>query len=280
MRVIHSTPDMIAARSAMRPGAQRVGFVPTMGYLHAGHLSLIRVAREHATRTVVSLFVNPTQFGPHEDYETYPRDEVRDLALCEQAGVDVVFTPSPAEVYAPDASISIVESTLSKGLCGQSRPGHFNGVCTVVAKLFQIVQPDLAVFGQKDAQQVAVIKRMVRDLFLPVEIVVGPIVREPDGLALSSRNVYLDAGQRQQALGLYATLTGIRQQWQAGMRQVRELERWGRRYLADAYPGVLLEYLVCCDPDTLVACKTVEQGCLVAIAARVGQTRLIDNMLI
>ncbi|MFU8780419.1 MAG: pantoate--beta-alanine ligase [Kiritimatiellia bacterium] len=280
MRVLRSTPDMIAARSVMYAGTGRVGFVPTMGYLHAGHLSLIELAREHAAFTVVSLFVNPTQFGPHEDFEKYPRDEARDLALCEQAGVDVVFVPQPADMYAEDASVSIVEKTLSMRLCGAHRPGHFDGVCTVVAKLFQIVQPDIAVFGQKDAQQVAVIRRMVRDLFFPVQIVVGPIVREPDGLAMSSRNVYLTAEERREALGLSCTLQGIRAQWVAGTRSATVLEQWGRSFLVETYSGVMLDYLVFCDPETLIPCVEVGPGCLVAIAAGVGTTRLIDNMVI
>ncbi len=280
MRVIRTTQDMLCMRADWQSGAMSIGFVPTMGYLHEGHLSLIRLARAQATFVIVSLFVNPTQFGPAEDFDRYPRDEERDLALCKAAGVDVVFIPSVADIYAEDASVSLVEDQLSQGLCGQKRPGHFNGVCTVVAKLFQIVRPDIAVFGQKDAQQVAVIKRMVRDLFFPVKIVVGPIVREPDGLALSSRNVYLDVEQRRQALGLYATLTGMQTQWQHGVTDRQELERWGSQQLAAQYPGVKLEYLVFCDPDTLVPCEKVQQGTLVAIAARVGTTRLIDNLIL
>jgi pantoate--beta-alanine ligase len=280
MRVIRSTPDMIAARAAMRADPVRVGFVPTMGYLHEGHLSLVQLARAQAAVTVVSLFVNPTQFGPNEDFEKYPRDEARDLALCEKAGVDLVFIPQPGDMYAADASVSIVERKLSGILCGRSRPGHFDGVCTIVAKLFHVVQPAVAVFGQKDAQQVAVIKRMVRDLFMPVEIVVGEIVREPDGLAMSSRNVYLSAGQRHEALGLSATLQGIRQRWREGARSAAELEAWGRQNLEHHYQGIILDYLVICDPATLLPCDRVGQGALVAIAAKVGVTRLIDNILI
>ena len=280
MKVVRSTTELRSARRDMSSLKETIGFVPTMGYLHEGHLSLIRIARAKTSCVIVSIFVNPTQFGPGEDFEQYPRNEARDLALCEAAGVNVVFIPTPAEIYADNASVSIVEDQLSHSLCGQSRPGHFNGVCTVVAKLFQIVRPDMAVFGQKDAQQVAVIKRMVRDLFFPVEIIVGPIVREPDGLALSSRNVYLDTQQREQALGLFATLTGIQAQWQAGNRKSQALEDWGRQHLAGGYPGVMLEYLVFCDPETLVPYEAVSPGCLVAIAARVGQTRLIDNIIL
>jgi len=278
MKIVRATSEMRQERSNRHAGP--VGFVPTMGYLHEGHLSLIRLARKRTSCVIVSLFVNPTQFGPGEDFAQYPRDEQRDLALCEEAGVDLVFIPTPTDIYAPDASVSLKEDRLSDCLCGKSRPGHFNGVCTVVAKLFQIVQPDIAVFGQKDAQQVAIIKRMVRDLLFPVDIVVGPIVREQDGLALSSRNIYLDAQQRQQALGLFATLSGVRAQWQAGTRDAQELVQWGRQHLAQEYPGVTLEYLVCCDPETLIPRETVQGGTLVAIAARVGQTRLIDNIIL
>ena len=280
MKIIRTIQSLRCARQELRHEGARVGFVPTMGYLHAGHVSLIRLARHRASHVVVSLFVNPTQFGPGEDFGQYPRDEQHDMELCEKAGVDVVFVPSASVMYASDASVFIVEKALSGGLCGKTRPGHFEGVCTVVAKLFQIVQPDLAVFGQKDAQQVAVIKRMVRDLFFPLEIVVGPIVRESDGLAMSSRNVYLDAQQREQALGLFATLTGIQAQWQAGSRNATALEHWGRQHLAGGYPGVMPEYLVFCDPQTLVPCEVVSPGSLVAIAARVGQTRLIDNIIL
>ncbi len=280
MKILRSTTAFRSTRGELAEGDLKIGFVPTMGYLHAGHLSLMHVARQQADCVVISLFVNPTQFGPGEDFEQYPRDEEHDLALCKEAGVDLVFIPSPSDMYAANASVSLVENQLSAGLCGQSRPGHFDGVCTVVAKLFQIVQPQIAVFGQKDAQQVAVIKRMVRDLFFPVEIVVGPIVREPDGLAMSSRNVYLDAQERQQALGLYSTLAGLHAQWEQGLCDAVALEQWGRQHLAQKYPEVHVEYLVLCDPDTLVPCQRGAQGTLVAIAAHVGKTRLIDNIIL
>jgi len=264
----------------MREGGQTVGLVPTMGYLHEGHLALVSLCRARADRTVVSIFVNPTQFGPQEDFAQYPRDEQRDLTLCEAAGVDVVYLPPVADVYAADASVVIREEQLSRVLCGRARPGHFAGVCTVVGKLFHIVQPGLAVFGQKDAQQVAVIRRMVRDLFFPVEIVVGPIVREPDGLAMSSRNVYLSSAERQEALGLWQTLCGIRAQWQSGVHASAALGTWGQDHLQRHYPGIELEYLVFCDPETLEPVVTVPAGGLVAVAARVGRTRLIDNLLL
>ena len=280
MRVIRSIAEMVESGRALRSEGGVVGFVPTMGYLHAGHLSLIALSRARAARTVVSVFVNPTQFGPNEDFEKYPRDEQHDLALCEDAGVDVVFIPARADMYAADASVSIEENHLSRVLCGRSRPVHFAGVCTVVAKLFHIVQPDVAVFGQKDAQQVAVIRRMVRDLFFAVEIVVAPIIREEDGLALSSRNVYLRPEERREALGLSQTLLGIRERWQGGIRAAPMLSAWGQDYLQRHYSGVELEYLVFCDADSLVPVEVVDAGCLVALAARVGCTRLIDNILL
>ena len=261
-------------------GGVRVGLVPTMGYLHAGHLSLVGIAREQCDQTVVSLFVNPTQFGPTEDFSCYPRDEQRDLALCEQAGVDVVFCPEPGDMYAEDASVSVDEAHLSQDLCGAVRPGHFRGVCTVVAKLFHLVQPDVAVFGQKDAQQLAVIRRMVRDLFFPITIVAGPIIREADGLAMSSRNVYLSAEERKQALGLYQCLRQAQVLFREGCRQGQVLERLLRVFLGERYPGLTVEYVVCRDPDTLAACDRLVSGTLIAVAAKAGRTRLIDNELL
>jgi len=201
MDVCTSIEDL---RANLRTRPRPVIFVPTMGALHEGHLSLVRVGRDWAgagATVVVSIFVNPTQFAPHEDFDAYPRDVERDLALCRSAGVDAVFTPPREAIYAPDASVRIVEENLSRGLCGASRPHFFGGVCTVVAKLFHIVQPDAAVFGEKDFQQLAVIRRMVRDLHWPIEILGGPIVREPDGLAMSSRNQYLDADSRREGFG-------------------------------------------------------------------------------
>jgi pantoate--beta-alanine ligase len=280
MKVVRSTRAMYAMSQSLRIGGGVLGFVPTMGYLHEGHVSLVQLSRKHAARTVVSIFVNPTQFAPGEDFAQYPRDEERDLALCEAAGVDVVFLPGVDDLYAPDASVHVVEGSLSRTMCGQSRPMHFEGVCTVVAKLFHLVQPDVAVFGQKDAQQLAVIRRMVRDLCFPVEILAGPIMREPDGLAMSSRNVYLSDAERKSALGLSRTLGMILDCWQTGEHEAIVLEQQARAHLARVYPAVQLEYLVFCDPDTLWPCDPVPAGALVALAARVGSTRLIDNILI
>jgi pantoate--beta-alanine ligase len=280
MKVIRSVSEMISAAHSLRSEAVKIGFVPTMGYLHEGHLSLIQLSHEHASHTVVSLFVNPTQFGPNEDYSRYPRDEEKDLALCRATGVQLVFAPAVDDLYAQDSSISIVENDLSNVMCGKSRPGHFAGVCTVVAKLFQIVQPDVAVFGQKDAQQVAVIRRMVRDLFFPVEILVGSIIREEDGLARSSRNVYLHADERSQALGLYSALCCVQEAFRKGETDADVLLHVGLACLAREYPAVRLEYLVLCDANTLKPCTRAQAGNLLAIAAHVGPTRLIDNFIL
>ncbi len=281
MRVLRSCEEMLqASRRQQRAPGVCIGLVPTMGYLHAGHISLVRLAQEQCDQVIVSLFVNPTQFGPQEDFAQYPRDEARDLALCEQAGVDVVFCPTPEDMYAPDASVCIEEERLSRDLCGAIRPGHFKGVCTVVAKLLHLVQPDVAVFGQKDAQQLAVIRRMVRDLFFPVTVVAGPIVREPDGLAMSSRNVYLSVDERREALGLYHCLNRAQVRVRAGCVQAERLEGELRAFLREQYPGVTLEYLAFRDPDTLAVREQLVAGTLVALAARVGRTRLIDNVLL
>jgi len=206
MKVVESIGEMVALSDAFRREGSRIGLVPTMGYLHEGHLSLVRESVARGAVTVVSNFVNPVQFGANEDFSTYPRDFERDCRLCREAGVAIVFSPSPESMYAADRSVLVEERALANGLCGASRPGHFAGVCTVVAKLFNIVRPDLAVFGQKDAQQLAVIRRMVRDLDFQVEIIGAPIVREADGLAMSSRNVYLSDAERVQALGLNRVL--------------------------------------------------------------------------
>ncbi|HBF69599.1 MAG TPA: pantoate--beta-alanine ligase, partial [Thermotoga sp.] len=206
MKIIETIEEMKKFSEEMREKKKTIGFVPTMGYLHEGHLSLVRRARDENDVVVVSIFVNPTQFGPNEDYERYPRDFERDRKLLEKENVDCIFHPSVEEMYPPDFSTYVEETKLSKNLCGRSRPGHFRGVCTVVTKLFNIVKPHRAYFGQKDAQQFRVLRRMVRDLNMDVEMIECPIVREPDGLAMSSRNVYLSPEERQQALSLYQSL--------------------------------------------------------------------------
>jgi len=250
-----------------------------MGALHEGHLSLVRAARQSCDVLAVSIFVNPTQFGPSEDLAKYPRSFERDRELLECEGVDFLFAPTVEEMYPAGAVTWVTVEELSGKLDGRSRPGHFRGVTTVVAKLFHIIEPDVAFFGQKDAAQVAVIRRMVRDLNLPVDIVVRPIVREPDGLAMSSRNMYLDARQRQQALVLYRSLMRIKQLAEAGERDAAKLLAAAREELAREN-SVRLDYLEIVNPETLDPLADVSAGALVAVAAYVGTTRLIDNILL
>ena len=278
MRKIVTTYEMTTWAQGERRKGRRIGFVPTMGYLHAGHLSLVEVAKQQADVVVVSIFVNPTQFSPHEDFATYPRDEQRDLVLCREAGVAAVFLPTPATMYAPDASVFVDEATLQHGLCGARRPGHFRGVCTVVAKLFNIVLPDVAVFGQKDFQQVAIIRRMVRDLNFPVTIITAPTLRESDGLAMSSRNVYLNAEGRQQALGLSRALDAVEASIKAGLVSAETLRRQMREILEQH--GLRIDYAEIVDADTLVPVEEVTQNHVALIAAYCGKTRLIDNRML
>lgn len=257
----------------------RHGLVPTMGALHAGHLSLVRAAKARCDLVSASIFVNPTQFGPSEDFSRYPRDLDRDLSLFEQEGVDFVFVPSVEEMYpAPNVTWVNVEG-LNDRLDGKSRPGHFRGVATVVAKLFNILNPDVAFFGQKDAAQVAVIRRMVRDLNMPVEIQVCPIVREPDGLALSSRNAYLSAEERRNALALFRSLRQIKAAFEKGECNTAALMEAGRAELAKT-PAVRLDYLEIVDPDNLTPISEITTPTLAAVAAFVGKTRLIDNIIL
>jgi pantoate--beta-alanine ligase len=264
-----------SARAATRAN-QRVALVPTMGALHQGHLSLVRMAKAQSNFAVVSIFVNPLQFGPTEDIARYPRNFERDRDLLEEEGVDLIFAPTVPEMYPTPAITYVDVEGLSERLDGQSRPGHFRGVSTVVAKLFNIVEPDVAIFGQKDAAQVAIIRRMVRDLNMPVEIVVGPIVREPDGLAMSSRNAYLDPAQRKQALVLSRALQHVKESFARGERSAARLIAAGRRVF-EQEPDVRLDYFSAVDPDSLEAVDSISRDTLVAVAAYVGTTRLIDN---
>lgn len=268
-----------AAVAAARRTERRVGFVPTMGALHAAHLSLVKAARSECGYTVVSIFVNPTQFGPNEDFERYPRDVAADLAKCEQAGVDLVFLPPVAEMFASDAATTVHVATLTDTLCGPCRPGHFDGVTTIVTKLFNIVQPDSAYFGQKDAQQLAVIRRMVRDLDLPIEIVGCPTVREPDGLALSSRNAHLEPNERAQATSLHRALCAAREQIQGGQHDPDVVAQDMRR-LIDAAGPARIDYIGVVDPESMQPIEHIAGAVLVALAVRIGQTRLIDNVLV
>jgi pantoate--beta-alanine ligase len=269
--------EIRAALDTARAGGARVGLVPTMGALHEGHLSLIRAARAENDVVVVSIFVNPTQFGPSEDYTKYPRDLQRDLELAEQAGGDLVFNPSVEEMYATDHSTWVDVEDLTAGLCGRSRPGHFRGVCTVVAKLFAVCGPDRAYFGEKDAQQLALIRRMVRDLNVRTEIVPCPIVREADGLAMSSRNVRLTPAARAQAPALYRALGAARCAVAAGERSAAALDGIIRTVLADAPMGEI-DYVAIVRADDLVPVTTIRGECLLALAVRFGDVRLIDNV--
>lgn len=279
MRTITSIADMRSFSADARHAAKRIGLVPTMGFLHEGHLSLIRKAKELADAVVVSIFVNPTQFGPNEDFDKYPRDAARDEELCGDEGVDIIFAPSAADMYADDRSVWVEETELSRGLCGASRPGHFRGVTTVVAKLFNIVQPDVAVFGMKDAQQLQVIRRMVRDLDFPVEIVAGPTVREADGIAMSSRNKYLSDSGRVAARNIRKSLRTAEELYEKGERRGHVLKEAVDRVLADA-AGIDPEYVEVVDFESLQPVDTIARPALVAIAGRVGDTRLIDNVLL
>jgi pantoate--beta-alanine ligase len=262
-----------------RAAGKTVGFVPTMGALHVGHVSLIQAAVARCDSVVVSLFVNPTQFGPGEDFEKYPRPLEKDLALCEQHGVDSVFAPSRAEMYPRENLTWVTVEKVSEPLCGRFRPGHFRGVATVCTKLFNIVGADTAFFGQKDAQQVAVIQRMVADLNMPLEIVVCPTVREPDGLAMSSRNQYLSPQERKEATVIYRSLQRAAKLIDGGERAVARITEQMREVLGQA-SALQVEYVSLVDGATLEDLSRVRGKVLVAVAGRLGSTRLIDNIVV
>ena len=274
--VVSTEGPLREAVAAARRAGKTVGFVPTMGALHAGHVSLIDAARAADGFVVASIFVNPTQFGPNEDLSRYPRPLERDLEMCGVAGVDLAFTPEAAMMYPPGFQTFVNVSELSTVLEGASRPDHFRGVATVVLKLFNLVQPDRAYFGQKDAQQVRVLQQMVRDLNVPVEVVVRPTVREPDGLALSSRNQYLDADQRREAVALNRALEEAEAAIRAGEHDPAVIERMMARRIA-ATPGAVLDYAAAVDADTLKPVGPLRGTVLLALAAKFGGTRLIDN---
>ena len=279
MITIATKAEMHAHTAAARAAGRRIGLVPTMGAFHAGHHALMRAAREACDEVVVSLFVNPAQFDEASDLAAYPRTEEQDAAEAVELGVDVLFAPSPEEVYPDGFATSVRVAGLSDVLEGAERgPGHFAGVCTVVAKLFNVVAPDVAYFGQKDAQQVAVLRRMVADLDLPVALEIVPTVREPDGLALSSRNVRLDAGERERAVALSRGLGAAEAAIGAGERDAARLREAALSTMHEL--GVEPEYLALVDPDSFLPVDTVNGRVLVAVAARVGSTRLIDNALI
>jgi pantoate--beta-alanine ligase len=277
MRVCPTIDEMRAASREARRAGKSLGLVPTMGALHDGHLSLVRAARAQCDLVAASIFVNPLQFAPNEDLAKYPRNFDRDRELLQQEGVDFVFAPSVDEMYPKGAVTYVAVEGLTDRLCGRSRPGHFRGVTTVVSKLFNIVEPDRAFFGQKDAAQATIIRRMVRDLNIPVQIVVCPIVRDADGLAMSSRNAYLDAEQRKSALLLYRSLRAVLERFDHGERKVDELIEAGKRVFI-ATLGAKLDYLEIVDTGTLEPVDDLSCGGLVAVAAFVGGTRLIDNI--
>jgi pantoate--beta-alanine ligase len=280
MQVVSDPQAMQQMTLAWRRQGIKIGLVPTMGFLHGGHLSLIRIARAQADVVVLSLFVNPTQFGPNEDLDRYPRNLERDLALCEAEGVELVFAPEAGAVYAPDASVTLQENLLSQGLCGRSRPVHFGGVLTVVAKLFNLCLPDLAVFGEKDAQQLRLIQRMVRDLNFPVDIVPGPIVREADGLAMSSRNSNLSPEARTQATVLRRSLLAMAEMVRQGVRDIARLREQANACLREAPLGVL-DYLEWVDNETLQPVDVIgERPVLAAMAVQFPGARLIDNVVL
>ncbi|HUL54346.1 MAG TPA: pantoate--beta-alanine ligase [Opitutaceae bacterium] len=280
MQAIASVFDMQSTAVNLRSKDRLIGLVPTMGALHEGHLSLIRLGKERADTVVVSIFVNPAQFGPNEDYANYPRELPRDLELCEKAGADLVFTPTVEEIYPRGYSTYVSEELIAKPLCGISRPAHFRGVTTIIAKLFNIVRPDIAIFGQKDAQQVAVIKKMVNDLHFCVDIVTGPTVREADGLAVSSRNRYLTASQRADALVIFQALAQAREMVERGVHNVDRLVAEATHLLATRR-RVRVIYASVVDRCTMEAVRELVPGkAMMAIAAWVDEVRLIDNMLL
>ncbi len=279
MKICTTIPEARAACRDARASRKRLGLVPTMGALHEGHLSLVRAAKAQCGAVAVSIFVNPTQFGPAEDLSKYPRQFDRDCGLLEKEGVEILFAPPVEEIYPGGGVTWVLVESLSEKLDGRSRPGHFRGVTTIVSKLFHILEPEAAFFGQKDAAQLAVIRRMVRDLNFAVEIVACPIVREPDGLALSSRNAYLNREERGRALVLQRSLQKVRERFDAGERIAAKLISAAKEVFA-CEPQVALDYFEIVDPDTLDPVERISQKTLVAVAARVGTTRLIDNVVL
>lgn len=277
MQIVKSHGELRASLTSVRKNGQRIGFVPTMGYLHEGHLELIRHAKADNGFVVVSIFVNPLQFGPTEDLAAYPRNLTEDIALLNQIQCDVLFVPSVEDMYPQPLKTKIEIAAMSDTLCGKSRPGHFSGVATVVAKLFAIVQPDTAYFGQKDGQQVAIIKTMVNDLSLPVKIVTIPTVREPDGLAKSSRNVYLSEEERQHATVLYRALCAAESAIRGGARDSLQI-RQCMREMIEAEPSVQLDYAEIVTVDSMEPVDPIRGNVMMAVAAYVGKARLIDNL--
>ncbi|HID94976.1 MAG TPA: pantoate--beta-alanine ligase [Candidatus Latescibacteria bacterium] len=279
MRIVETISEMQSLADVARSRGHRVGLVPTMGFLHEGHLSLVRLAKQKAGFIVVSIFVNPTQFGPGEDYQEYPRDFNRDCQLLEGLGIDVVFAPSASEMYPPGYLTYVEVEEITRKLCGISRPTHFRGVTTVVTKLFCAVKPHLAVFGQKDAQQVIVIKRMVRDLNFDIDIVVAPTVREPDGLAMSSRNLYLSEQERKDATVLYESLQRAKALIETGERDARRIIDLVEQMISHKKTA-RIDYVAVVDTERLEPMDRLSGEVLIALAVRFGRARLIDNVVV
>ncbi|MGE4357034.1 MAG: pantoate--beta-alanine ligase [Candidatus Omnitrophota bacterium] len=279
MRVIEEIKEMQKLVKQWRRKNKTIGFVPTMGYLHEGHLSLARQARKENDVVVMSIYVNPLQFGPHEDFKRYPRDLKRDIKLAKDVGVDVIFSPRDREMYPRDYVTYVEVEKLTEGLCGRFRPGHFKGVTTVVTKLFNIVKPDVAYFGQKDAQQARVIEKMVEDLNMDIKIKILPIVREKDGLAMSSRNVYLNPEERKKAVCLYQALKKAEAMFRRGIRDADKIVREMKKFIASR-GDFRIEYIEIVDAKTLMPLRKIKNNTLIALAVWIGRTRLIDNIII
>ncbi len=282
MSAIPVANNILAVRKVVadaRTSGLRIGCVPTMGALHEGHASLIRAAKAASDFVVTTIFVNPTQFGPNEDFTKYPRTLEADCETCAAAGADLVFAPTAEEMYPPNAFVFVDVGTLGEHLCGPSRPGHFRGVCTIVMKLFQIVQPDVAVFGAKDAQQARIIRKMIADLNVPVKMLIEPTIRERDGLAMSSRNRYLSPLERSQAPEIYRALCEVRDRALHGERDVARLES-ALRGMLEAIPESRLDYAAIVDDETMTPMTRIDRPALIAVAIFVGKTRLIDNVTI
>ncbi len=278
MKIISSPEEMQKQARLLIQSGEDISFVPTMGYLHAGHVSLMKIAREYADTVVVSIFVNPAQFGPNEDLAAYPRDFERDEKLCREAGVDILFYPNSENMYLDDHSLWLSEESLSTVLCGASRPGHFRGVCTIVAKLLNIVQPDFMVLGEKDAQQLRVLRRMVRDLNFNVEIIAAPTVREADGLAMSSRNKYLTPAERKEAVCLFQSLEKAKALFASGERNAEKI-KVAMRAVIEATSG-RIDYLEIVDDESLQSVNTLGKPALAALAVKFSGARLIDNAVL
>lgn len=276
MRQVEAVREMQAWSSEQRLAGKRIALVPTMGYLHEGHLSLVDEARRRADLVAMSIFVNPTQFGPNEDFEKYPRDLPRDRAMAEARGVDVLFVPSAAEMYPPGDQTSVTIAELSRGLCGPFRPGHFRGVATVVAKLFLIAQPHVAVFGEKDYQQLKILQRMVRDLHMPVEVVGLPTLREKEGLAMSSRNAYLSEAERMEALNISRAVAAAQDAAKGGERRTAALRERALAVLAEG-KNTIVQYLEIVDAETLEPVEALDRPSRIILAVYLNGKRLIDN---